>query len=99
METISRSSCTRRWLLSTTAVIGYKSSQMFARLSLLIAFFTLGGCVRVKAFERGQLAAPCMMVGLGEDGASAAYRAKLVESRTAGGLPGSAPGGGCGCAQ
>jgi len=27
------------------------------------------------------------------------YRSKVVESKTAGGLPGTAPGGGCGCTQ
>ena len=27
------------------------------------------------------------------------YRAKVVESKTAGGLPGTTPGGGCGCTQ
>jgi hypothetical protein len=27
------------------------------------------------------------------------YRSKVVESKTGGGLPGTAPGGGCGCTQ
>jgi hypothetical protein len=57
------------------------------------------GCVRVTGPQRERLAAPSMAVGLGEMGMAGAYRAKFVESKSGGGLPGSAPGGGCGCAQ
>lgn len=67
--------------------------------SLLLACTVLPGCVRVKPFERAHLASPCMTAGLGEDGLTGEYRAKYVESKTGGGAPGSAPGGGCGCAQ
>lgn len=67
----------------------------------LLILISLAGpaCVRVKALERERLSAPSMTIGFGEDGLARAYRAKFVESKTAGGLPGSAPGGGCGCAQ
>jgi hypothetical protein len=34
---------------------------------------------------------------LGEAGSRGIYRAKVLETRTGGGLPGEAPGGGCGC--
>jgi hypothetical protein len=64
-----------------------------------VVLLTAGGCVRVQAAERGLLASPSMVVGLGEEDLVSGYRAKYVESRTAGGMPGSAPGGGCGCAQ
>jgi len=70
------------------------------RFTLLVLVALAGpACVRVKAIEREKLSAPSMTVGLGEDGFASAYRAKFVESKTAGGLPGTAPGGGCGCAQ
>jgi hypothetical protein len=36
---------------------------------------------------------------LGEDGFAGEYRAKVLESKAGGGLPGDAPGGGCGCTQ
>jgi hypothetical protein len=57
------------------------------------------GCVRVSGVQREKLASPSMMVGLGDAGMAGSYRAKFVESKSGGGLPGSAPGGGCGCAQ
>jgi len=57
------------------------------------------GCVQVKPWEREKLASPTMTVQLGEDSLAGPYRAKVAESKTAGGLPGTAPGGGCGCTQ
>ncbi len=72
---------------------------MSALVRPLLLVLALSGCIRVGAAQRGRLASPSMVVGLGEDGVAGAYRAKYVESKTAGGLPGSAPGGGCGCAQ
>ena len=57
------------------------------------------GCANVKQYERERLASPAMARGLGETGLAAEYGAKLWESRTGGGLPGDAPGGGCGCTQ
>ena len=69
------------------------------RLIALLFLPAAAACAQVKPIERAKLASPCMTVGLGEDGFAAAYRAKFVESKTGGGLPGSAPGGGCGCAQ
>ena len=58
-----------------------------------------GGCVSVRAWEREHLATPAMQAGFVDPGFDRIYRAKVLESRTAGGLPGSAPGGGCGCTQ
>jgi hypothetical protein len=72
------------------------------RLALFTVVFSLASapaCVRIKPWEREQLASPAMTMQLGEDGFASAYRGKLVESKTGGGLPGSAPGGGCGCTQ
>jgi hypothetical protein len=66
---------------------------------VLLMLLGASACSAVKATERGNLARASMQVGLGEEGFSASYRAKLVESRMGAGLPGSAPGGGCGCAQ
>jgi hypothetical protein len=57
------------------------------------------GCVRVKQYERGRLASPAMARGHGDPGLGGEYASKLWESRTGGGIPGEAPGGGCGCTQ
>ena len=57
------------------------------------------GCVSVRAWEREHMAGPAMQAGFVDPGFDRIYRAKVLESRTAGGLPGSAPGGGCGCTQ
>jgi hypothetical protein len=73
---------------------------MRMRCSFLLGMAIVAmGCVRVRPVDRGLLASPCMQAGLGESGLTAGYRAKFVESKSAGGLPGNAPGGGCGCAQ
>jgi hypothetical protein len=66
---------------------------------LLLSCLFAGGCVRVTAAQREKLASSSMTVGLGEQGLAGPYHSKFVESKTAGGLPGTAPGGGCGCAQ
>ena len=57
------------------------------------------GCNVVKPWQRQQLASPAMEVRLGEDGFAGEYRGKMLESKSGGGLPGDAPGGGCGCTQ
>jgi hypothetical protein len=59
----------------------------------------LGGCARVKPWERAELSSPAMAPPWAEEGLSSEYDAKLVETKTAGGLAGGAPGGGCGCTQ
>lgn len=56
-------------------------------------------CATVKPWQRETLARPCMKAPFGESPLSAGYQAKVVESTTGGGLPGTAPGGGCGCTQ
>jgi Domain of unknown function (DUF4266) len=71
-----------------------------ARLSLLLLLPLLAsGCVRVKASQRATLASTAMESPWAQDGLSAEYDAKLVETQTAGGSAGGAPGGGCGCTQ
>ena len=85
-------------LLPSRLPVGYTPAVQPVIPFLLLAMAG-AGCARVKPMERGKLASPSMTVGLGEDGFARAYRAKLVESKTGGGLPGTSPGGGCGCAQ
>jgi hypothetical protein len=58
----------------------------------------LSACAPVRPWERGRLARPAMTRGAASP-LTDTYRSKLLESRTAGGLPGTAPGGGCGCTQ
>lgn len=57
------------------------------------------GCATVRPWEREQLAKRCMQARFGQDALAAQYREKVVETTTGGGLPESAPGGGCGCSQ
>jgi hypothetical protein len=56
-------------------------------------------CVRVQPWERGRLASWAMADPFGDTELAVQYRSKVVESKTGGGLPGTAPGGGCGCTQ
>jgi hypothetical protein len=65
----------------------------------LVALSGVGGCARVRPWQRENLARPCMETRFGEAGVAGEYRAKVTESKTGGGLPGDAPGGGCGCTQ
>lgn len=57
------------------------------------------GCARVKPWQREALARPALALPLAEGPLATGYRAKLIESKTGGGLPGSPAGGGCGCTQ
>ncbi len=66
---------------------------------VLIALGGSAACARVRPHEREHLASPAMTVRFAEEGLPGEYRAKVVESKTGGGLPGDAPGGGCGCTQ
>ena len=60
----------------------------------------VAGCAAVKPWQRGDHARPSMSTRFGERGRFAApYRAKVLETKAAGGLAGVAPGGGCGCSQ
>jgi Domain of unknown function (DUF4266) len=72
-----------------------------ARAALAAAALAMAGagCARVRPYEREHLASPAMTVRFAEEGFPGEYRAKVVESKTGGGLPGDAPGGGCGCTQ
>ena len=70
-----------------------------ARAALVALALAAGGCARVKPYQREHLASPAMTVRFAEEGFPGEYRAKVVESKTGGGLPGDAPGGGCGCTQ
>jgi hypothetical protein len=72
---------------------------MCRALAVLALVAAVSACARVKPWQREQLARPCMETRFGEAGISGEYRAKVLESKTGGGLPGDAPGGGCGCTQ
>jgi len=73
------------------------------RLGLSLGLFSLGflcqGCASVKPWEKEKLASPCMQSPFAKTALEAEYQDKLVQTTTAGGLPGDAPGGGCGCVQ
>jgi hypothetical protein len=66
-------------------------------IALCIGSF--GGCATVKPWEKEKLASPCMASPFGRTSLSSEYEDKLLQTKTAGGLPGDAPGGGCGCVQ
>jgi hypothetical protein len=57
------------------------------------------GCAGVAPYQREYLAKPCMDARFSEQGLAGEYQAKVIETTTGGGLPGDAPGGGCGCTQ
>ena len=70
-------------------------------LLLGLALYAMAGCARVKPWQRERLATPAMQAAAvgGMNGVEGVYRAKVLESKTGGGVPGTAPGGGCGCTQ
>lgn len=79
---------------------GTVSGMRTARwLLVLVCLGGASGCARVAPWQRGKLASPAMTAAAGNDEFVRVYRAKVLESKTGGGLPGSAPGGGCGCTQ
>jgi hypothetical protein len=53
----------------------------------------------VRPWQRERLASPAMAGPLAQTPMMVGYRAKLLESKTGGGLPGVPAGGGCGCTQ
>ena len=75
------------------------SSRRTLTALALCAPLLAGACARVRPYQREHLASPAMTVRFAEEGFPGEYRAKVVESKTGGGLPGDAPGGGCGCTQ
>jgi hypothetical protein len=68
-------------------------------LSLAAVIAAGAGCVAVRPWQREALSRPALVVPLAEPPLATGYRAKLIESKTGGGLPGSPAGGGCGCTQ
>jgi hypothetical protein len=75
---------------------------MFApvvRLVVLALALALCGCVTVRAHERERLASRAMVLPFDDGRAAGEHIDKVVQSKTAAGLPGGAPGGGCGCTQ
>ena len=71
-----------------------------ASLLLVAAALLCAGCATVRPWQREALASPAMAEApFGDPWIVGAYRDKVVQSTTGGGLPGAAPGGGCGCTQ
>ena len=68
---------------------------------LLVAWLAamLAGCAAVRPHERETLASPAMESPFGDDRAGGEYSDRVTQAKTGGGLPGAAPGGGCGCTQ
>ena len=64
-----------------------------------VVVLALMACARVKPWQRGRLAGPAMAVPRALSPLAIGYEAKLLESKTAGGVAGVAAGGGCGCTQ
>ncbi len=95
-KTVARGSMTPEHSISVRSLLPAPrpSYKELVRWFTMLALAALAGsaCVRVKAVEREKLSASSMTVGFGEDGFATAYRAKFVESRTGGGLPGTTPG-------
>jgi hypothetical protein len=78
----------------------FPRTRTLALIGLVMGLLvTVSGCVRVHAWDRGKLASWAMVDPFGDTELATQYRSKVVESKTAGGLPGTAPGGGCGCTQ
>jgi len=69
------------------------------RWPVVVLLLGAAGCVTVKPWQREHLSRTVMDLQLGDSAISGFYRQKVMESRTGGGLPGTAPGGGCGCTQ
>jgi hypothetical protein len=69
------------------------------RFALAFLMLCATGCAAVKPWEREHHAKRCMTARFGEDGMGGQYAAKVIETTSAGGLPGDSPGGGCGCSQ
>lgn len=75
------------------------SSSLPLHLAAGAVLLATTSCARVKPWQRERLATAAMVVPMAEATLAAGYRAKVLESKTGGGLPGVAPGGGCGCTQ
>ena len=73
--------------------------RIATRILTAAAALAAAACAPVRPYEREKLASPAMSLEVGEEGLAGSHRARVVESRTGGGLPGGAPGGGCGCTQ
>lgn len=72
--------------------------RWLAAVGLSVCVFT-SACATVKPWQREKLASPVMDPDTAESQLAIGYRSKLLESKTGGGLPGTASGGGCGCTQ
>ncbi|MCK6528209.1 DUF4266 domain-containing protein [Myxococcota bacterium] len=68
-------------------------------LALALVVSGAPACAAVQPWERALLASPAMESPFAETSLMGEYRDKAVQVSTAGGLPGAAPGGGCGCTQ
>lgn len=71
----------------------------FRPVHLLLLALATPGCAAVPAWQRGDLARPCMASPFGAAPLREEHRVKVVEVLTGGTLPAAAPGGGCGCTR
>jgi hypothetical protein len=69
------------------------------RSAVVLAAVLVSACVTTRPHEREKLAAPVMESPFADDRAGGEHGDKVAQSKTGGGLPGGAPGGGCGCTQ
>jgi hypothetical protein len=70
-----------------------------ARSILAVLAAVSAGCAVVKPYQRERLASAAMESPFDDDRAAGEYKDKVQQAKTGGGLPGAAPGGGCGCTQ
>jgi hypothetical protein len=69
------------------------------RSAIALAAVLVSACMTTRPHEREKLAAPVMESPFADDRAGGEHGDKVAQSKTGGGLPGGAPGGGCGCTQ
>ena len=83
-------------------MLGLQESRMMKRRIVLVCLLSCSsimGCASVQPWQREHLASRAMQDPFVGTELSGQYAAKVVESKTAGGLAGTAPGGGCACTQ
>jgi hypothetical protein len=73
--------------------------MLVTALAAAEVILAMSGCARVKPWQRERLATAAMVQPAAPSPLATGYQSKLTESKTGGGVPGVAAGGGCGCTQ